>query len=183
MSEYRRWKVEGGTYYFTVVTHNRRPLFSDETNRAHLRNAIRSVRNRRPFRMVAIVLLPEHLHTVWELPRGDANYSTRWREIKTLFTRSYLASGGSDGAISHARKRRDEHGVWQRRFFEHTCRDELDLKRCVDYIHINPVKHRLVKRVRDWPWSTFHRFVKLGQYDINWGGSDELFGDEFAHFE
>ncbi|WP_423838994.1 REP-associated tyrosine transposase, partial [Symmachiella dynata] len=85
--------------------------------------------------------------------------------------------------ISPSRAKRGEQGVWQRRFFEHTCRDEADLKRCIDYVHINPLKHGLVERVQDWPWSSFHRYVKQGEYPAEWGNAAEWYGDEFALFE
>ena len=183
MSNYRRWRVEGGVYFFTVVTHQRQRFLVDEEARCCLRNAFLRVRARRPFRMVAVVLLPDHLHAIWELPRGDADYVTRWRQIKTTFTRSYLQFMTGERTLSESRRKRDEHAVWQRRFFEHTCRDESDLKRCVDYVHVNPVKHELVKRVRDWPWSSFHRYVRMGEYDIEWGRSTEWFGDEFKWVE
>ncbi len=179
MSDYRRWRVSGGMYFFTIVTQGRRPLFQDAAHRARLRQAIRQVRSRLPFDIFAIVLLPDHLHTVWSLPSGDANYSTRWRQIKSLFTRSYLQDGNAEAPVTEQRQARDEHGVWQRRFWEHTVREEDDLKRCVDYLHFNPVKHGLVKAVRDWPWSSFHRFVRLSEYDANWGGRTELSEDMY----
>lgn len=182
MSRYRRSR-EGQVYFFTVVTHERRPLFSSELARKLLRNAFQSVQGERPFVMTAIVLLPDHLHAIWELPAGDTDYSTRWRRIKAIFTKEWLAHGGENGKISQSRLKRSEQGVWQRRFFEHTCRDETDLKRCLDYIHINPVKHGLVGRAGDWPWSSFHRYVNLGEYPSDWGGSTEFHGDEFQHAE
>ncbi len=85
--------------------------------------------------------------------------------------------------VGPSRRRKQERGIWQRRFYEHTCRDEDDLKRCIDYIHVNPVKHGLVGRVIDWPWSSFHRYVRLGEYPIDWGGGDEWYGDEFRRAE
>ncbi len=181
MSNYRRWRVAGGSYFFTVVTHQRRPWLTTPAARRLLRAAFRSERSRRPFRVTAIVLLPDHLHAVWELPPGDADYATRWRRIKTLFTRAWSPRDAHAAAISESRRK--EQAVWQRRFFEHTCRDEADVKRCVDYIHWNPVKHGLVDRVRDWSWSSFHRYVKLGEYSIDWGVSMEWFGDEFKGAE
>ena len=143
---------------------------------------MRSVRRRRPFGVLAVVLLPDHLHTVWELPRGDSDYSTRIRQLKTIFTRSYLTQHLVPSR-SMSRARRAEHSVWQRRFYEHTCRDEADLKRCVDYVHINPVKHKLVEQVHEWPWSSFHRYVRLGEYERGWGTSPLWFGDEFRWAE
>ena len=169
MSNYRRYRVAGGTYFFTLVTHERRPLFADELGRKCLRDAIHAEQAKRPFELFAIVLLPEHLHCVWNLPSGDDSYSLRWAKIKEEFTRSYLKAGGGEGEASASRQKHRERAVWQRRFWEHTVEDEDDLKRCVDYIHWNPVKHGLVNRVRDWEWSSFHRFVELGEYPLDWG--------------
>jgi putative transposase len=183
MSDYRRWRVEGGTYFFTVVTHRRRQFLTSDISRASLREAFRRVRRRRPFKVVAIVLLPDHLHAIWELPRGDADYSTRWRQIKSLVTQALSGRIGPAAGASASRRRRGEQEIWQRRFYEHVCRDEGDLKRLVDYIHVNPVKHRLVARVRDWPWSSFHRYVRLGEYPPDWGGGDAWYGDEFSQLE
>jgi putative transposase len=183
MSKYRRWRVEGGTYFFTVVTYERQPILTSDLARRSLRTAINEIRRRHPFEIVAFVLLPEHLHTVWQLPRGDVDYSVRWRQIKTRFTQLYSQENRDLPSLSESRTKRHEHSIWQRRFYEHTVRDESDLKRCVDYIHINPVKHRLVSRVGDWEWSSFHRFVVEQEYDHDWGGSDEWFGDEFQQWE
>jgi REP-associated tyrosine transposase len=182
MSEYRRWRLDGGTFFFTLVTYRRQGWLTSDLGRTTLREAFRQVRSRRPFKIVAIVLLPDHLHTVWQLPGQDCDYATRWLQIKTLATRALAGRIGSM-EVSDSRRRRGEHGIWQRRFYEHLCRDEADLKRMVDYIHGNPVKHRLVGRVRDWPWSSFHRYVRLGEYAIDWGGSDPWYGDEFERLE
>ncbi len=125
-----------------------------------------------PVKIVAIVLLPDHLHTLWTLPEGDANYSTRWRRIKVEFTRAYLANGGAEMPPSPSRLRQGERGIWQRRYWEHTVCDEEELGRCVDYVHWNPKKHGHVASVRDWPWSTFHRYVELGEYTHDWGAEN-----------
>ena len=169
MSWYRRNYVPGGTYFFTVVTHQRRPVLTTDLARRILREVLTAERAERPFEIVAVVLLPDHLHTIWTLPEGDADYPARWASLKEAFTRRYLAAGGSEGPVSAARAARRERGVWQRRFWEHTVRDEDDLKRRVDYIHFNPVKHGLVGRVRDYPWSSFWRFVAGGEYELDWG--------------
>ena len=182
MSRYRRAR-EGSIWFFTVVTHQRRRILTTDRGRSLLREAIQTVRRERPFSIIAVVLLPDHLHILWQLPRGDADYSTRWRRIKSLFTRGWLQAGGSSDGISKSRRDRNEQGVWQRRFFEHTCRDDDDLKRCVDYIHVNPLKHGLVSCVRDWQWSSFHRYVKMGEYPPDWGSADVWYGDEFSEFE
>jgi len=183
MTAYRRNFVAGSTYFFTVVTHQRRPILTSDFARTALRNAMSDVRQRRPFEVVAIVLLPDHLHAIWTLPSDDADFSTRWRQIKTLFSREWLRTGGVEANQSHSRKAKGELGVWQRRYFEHTCRDENDLKRCVDYVHVNPLKHGLVEKVCDWPWSSFHRYVDQGEYSADWGSADVWYGDEWDRYE
>ncbi len=183
MPNYRRNYVPGGTYFFTVVTHERRALFDCEQTRRQLRAAIQAVQTKRPFEILATVLLPDHLHSIWTLPFGDADYSTRWRQIKREFTRTFLEDGGTEGALSESRKRKAERGIWQRRFWEHTCRDQDDLNRCIDYIHWNPVKHGLVKRVRDYPWSTFHRYVAAGVYPLDWGSENPCPGYDEPEWE
>ncbi len=172
MPNYRRWHVPGGTYFFTVVTFERQPLLADDLPRTLLREAIDKERGKRPFEIVAWVLLPDHLHAVWTLPPGDDDYSLRWQKIKEEFTKNYLSAGGREGVRSRSRRARQERAVWQRRFWEHTVEDEDDLERCVDYVHWNPVKHGHATRVRDWPWSTFHQFVKAGHYELDWGNTD-----------
>jgi len=172
MPSYRRNFVPGGTYFFTVVVHQRYPLFESARARKLLRRAIQTVRYHRPFELFAICLLPDHLHTVWILPAGDSDYPTRWRQIKEEFTTPWLAGGGWEGPLSESRKKKGERGIWQRRFWEHTVEDDNDLIRCVDYTHWNPRKHGLVARIRDWPYSSFFRFVEAGEYEIEWGGTD-----------
>lgn len=172
MPNYRRRYVPGGTYFFTVVTYQRQPILTTDLAREQLRRAIETVRDRYPFEMIASVLLPDHFHAIWSLPHGDANYSLRWRRIKDEFTTNYLAQGGKELPQSVSRKRHGMRGVWHKRFWEHTVRDDDDLKRCADYIHWNPRKHELVARVSDWKWSSFHRFVGLGEYELEWGGVD-----------
>ena len=183
MTDYRRWRVDGGTYFFTIVTEQRRPWLCDDLARACLRDAIRIVRQRRPFTIDAIVLLPDHLHTVWTLPIGDSDYSTCWKLIKRRFTSAYLKSGGTEAEVNASRQSKGERSVWQRRFFEHTVRDESDMKRCVDYVHVNPLKHGLIAKVIDWPWSSFHRYVRLGEYAPDWGNANIWHGDEWNHYE
>ncbi len=132
---------------------------------AALRAAFRRARRERPFAIDAIVVLPDHLHAVLTLPPADTDYSGRWRLIKTLFSNRVIAAGGLT-----KRHRNDELALWQRRFWEHTIRNEADFARHVDYIHINPVKHGLVSRVRDWPHSSFHRYVRQGLLPQDWAG-------------
>jgi len=172
MSDYRRWFVPGGTYFFTLVTYGRRPILTTDSGRRFLREAIDTIRASRPCTFLATVLLPDHWHMVLQLPRNDANYSTRLKRIKEEFTSRWLGAGLPEASVTEAQQRKGERGVWQPRFWEHTIQDEDDLEYCVDYCHWNPRKHGLVKRVRDWPWSSFHRFVTVGHYDIDWGGTE-----------
>jgi REP-associated tyrosine transposase len=169
MPQYRRCYVPGGMYFFTAVTHKRRPILTTPLGRKLLRAAFVATQAKRPFNVFAIVLLPDHLHCIWCLPEGDSNYSIRWASIKEAFTRAFLDQGGKEGPVSASRIRHRERGVWQRRFWEHVIQNEDELIRCVDYIHWNPVKHGLVSRVRDYPWSSFHHFVKSGDYNLDWG--------------
>ncbi len=164
MTNYRRAQFEGGYYFFTVVTHERRAFLTDTCARACLRAAWEETRRRSYFDVIALCLLPDHLHCVWKLPAGDCDFSLRWSRIKTGFTRRYLCAGGAECGQSPSRNRKRERGIWQRRFWEDQIGDEKDLQRHVDYVHYNPVKHGLVERVEDWSWSTYHRYVREGVY-------------------
>ncbi len=168
MSDYRRYFVAGGTYFFTVVTERRRPLFADARARRLLGSVFRRGLHRSPMRVLAIVLLPDHLHCLWALPPGDSDYSGRWRWLKGEFTRQWLTIGGKEQPHDTPTRQR-RRGVWQRRFWEHTIRDEADLERHANYIHYNPVKHGLVASPHEWPWSSFHRWVRAGHYTLDWG--------------
>ncbi len=163
-------------YFLTVVTHGRMPIFERAWTRGVFRESLVEVRKRHPFDLRAIVLLPDHLHMLWALPPADADYSMRMSLVKKRFTHSYLARGGKEGPITPSRRTHRVRGVWEKRFFEHTIRDYQDYKRHLDYIHSNPVKHRLVDAVKDWEYSSFHRYVGLGEYDLDWSGRVELPG-------
>jgi putative transposase len=171
MSDYRRYFVPGGTYFFTLVTEHRSPLFAQESARCLLGEVMRRCFLRYPVDVLAIVLLPEHLHTLWTLSPGDCAYSLRWRWIKWEFTRAWLDMGGAEERRSGSRLREQRRGIWQRRFWEHTIRDETNLESHFDYIHYNPVKHGLVDRPADWPWSSFHRWVRAGHYAADWASN------------
>jgi putative transposase len=169
MTSYRRNFVPGGSYFFTVNLADRRArLLTDHIEL--LRGAFRDVHAGHPFTIAATVVLPDHLHAIWTLPEGNADFAMRWRLIKTAF---------SDGLphgerVSSSRARKGERGIWQRRFWEHTLRDEIDFERHVDYIHFNPVKHGHMSRVSDWPYSTFHQMVRLGIYPEDWAGDSKM---------
>ena len=166
MPDYRRHRVPGGTYFFTVNLRDRRcDLLTAEIDR--LRAAIRQTRTRHPFHIDAWVVLPDHLHCLWTLPPGDADFSVRWQEIKARFSRSLPVTERRSPVLL----RRHERGIWQRRFWEHSIRDDRDYANHMDYIHFNPVKHGLTPNVADWPFSTFHRCVARGLYPASWTGT------------
>nr|VFK56432.1 MAG: putative transposase [Candidatus Kentron sp. TUN] len=162
--DYRRAKIPGAQYFFTVVIEHRRHLLIEHMDR--LRAAFRHVQPRHPFRIDAIVILPDHLHTLWTLPTDDSDYANRWMRIKRTFSSGFPALPSNS-----SQKRKREKGIWQRRFWEHCIRDERDRQNHLDYIHYNPVKHGYVEQVRDWPYSTFQRLVKRGWYTADWGQS------------
>lgn len=165
MSRYRRAQVKGGTFFFTIALADR----SSETLVRHvdvLRDVYRAAQQKHPFKTIAICILPDHLHAIWSLPPEDSDFSTRWSLIKSAFSRRLPA----DPSRSASKIARREKGIWQRRYWEHVVRNEADMARHIDYIHFNPVKHGLVARVRDWPHSSFHRFVEGGLLPIDWGG-------------
>lgn len=168
MPNYRRAHVAGGTYFFTLVTHRRRPLFADHLAIELLGDCFREAIDRWPFEMKAVVLLPDHLHAIWSLPSGDEAYPTRWSWIKKEFTQRWLDYSGNESEISDARQRERRRGVWQPRYWEHTLQDEDDFERHFDYIHFNPVKHGYVRCPFEWPHSSFHRWVKEGVYPWHW---------------
>jgi len=151
---YRRAFIQGGSWFFTIVTNQRRAFLTNADNIKILREAFKQVKEKYPFTIEAIVVMPDHLHCILTLPTDDSNFATRWRLIKTWFTKH------SDT---------DLHPVWQKRYWEHLLRDEDDFKRHIDYIHYNPVKHDYVNAVVDWQYSSFHKFVRQGIYPHDWG--------------
>lgn len=168
MPNYRRAFVPGGTFFFTVVTYNRYPLFDDVTAVRLLGQAIREEQQSHPFTIDAIVLLPDHLHTIWTLPHGDSNYSARIGRIKTAFSSKWRDAGGIEQQVTAAEEREGRAGIWQKRFWEHTCEDVEDFDTRFDYIHFNPVKHGYVECPVDWPHSSFRRWVQKGVLDNRW---------------
>ncbi|MGR9087949.1 MAG: REP-associated tyrosine transposase [Gammaproteobacteria bacterium] len=170
MPNYRRSFVPGGTWFFTVNLLERRgnDLLVREIHL--LRTIVRRIRKRYPFHIDAWVALPDHLHSVLILPPDDSDFSTRWRLIKSGFSRALPKTERR----SEVRRAAGERGIWQRHYWEHYIRDETDYERHVDYIHMNPLKHGWVKQVCDWPFSAFHRYVEKGIYPTNWCGKSDL---------
>jgi REP-associated tyrosine transposase len=175
MTNYRRHRIAGGCYFFTANLAERRSRLLTE-HIDLLRAAFRYTRSRHPFTIDAIVVLPDHLHAIWTLPEKDRDFALRWRLIKATFSRR-LPTGER---ISLSRAAKGERGIWQRRYWEHAIRDDNDFARHMDYIHINPVKHGLVNRVRDWPYSSFHRLVRQGVYPVDWAGEAVEAGGEYG---
>jgi putative transposase len=152
MTSYRRLRVPGGTYFFTVAAEQKgSTLLTDEIDL--LRIVYRSVLREMPFRTDAIVVLPDHLHAVWTLPEGDADFSGRWQRIKALFSRHAAAKGQVRPSLA----RKGEKGLWQRRFWEHRLRDAAELAQSVALCHRDPVTHGLVTQADLWPYSSLHR--------------------------
>ena len=163
---YRRAWVPGGTYFFTVTLADRsQTLLTDHIE--PLRQSIRRVRTSHPFEILAMAVLPDHLHCIWQLPEGDLDYPTRWALIKPGFSRQI----GRGECVSLSRHLKRERGIWQRRYWEHCIRDELDLQRHIDYIHFNPVKHGHAKQPTDWPYSSIHCYVRQGLLPADWSGT------------
>ncbi len=175
MSRYRRSLVLGGTYFFTVNLADRRSRLLME-HIARVRAAFQTVRERRPYQTIAVCVLPDHLHAIWRLPEGDADYSGLWSLIKRHFSSALLASA----VLSPSKTAKREKGIWQRRFWEHQIRDDADLQRHVDYVHFNPVKHGLVRQVKDWPHSSFHAYVRRGELPEDWAGGASDVSAEFG---
>ncbi len=172
MPNYRRAFVPGGCWFFTVNLLDRRlALLVDRVD--DLRVAVVKTRERYPFVVDAFVVLPDHLHAVWTLPPDDSDFSVRWRLIKSRFAKSIPR----DERLSPVRQARGERGIWQRRYWEHLIRDETDYARHIEYCYINPVKHGLVNRVRDWPHSSFHRDVRAGIFAEDWAGDAGQIGE------
>ena len=164
MPRYIRSQVKGATYFFTVTLAHRQSQLLTE-NIQLLRQVFQRANALHPFTTLAICVLPDHIHTIWQMPAEDGNYALRWRIIKSHFSRNFSANTQrSNSKIKHREK-----GIWQRRYWEHQIKDEQDLQRHIDYIHYNPVKHGLVAQVKDWPYSTFHRYVQRNIYPEHWG--------------
>jgi putative transposase len=175
MSRYRRAKIAGGTFFFTLtLADSKSDLLVRHIDR--LRAAYHAVRTRYPFETVAICVLQDHLHALWSLPPGDTDFSRRWQLIKSAFSR---ALPGAPTRSSSKRAKREK-GIWQRRFWEHAIRNDADLARHIDYIHFNPVKHGYVSRAADWPHSSFHRYVARGLLPPEWGGDRCENTDDFG---
>lgn len=183
MPEYRREYIPGGLYFFTVNTYKKQPVLVEDGIRNALRDGINLARQSHPFSIDAWVLLPDHLHCIWRLPEEDGNFSLRWSIIKRHVTKYSETQRHHSIRRSVSRKNRNEGSLWQRRFWEHQIRDEADYRKHIDYIHWNPIKHGYVKQLKDWPYSTFHRYVAQGLYSEDWAGINEITVDDMTFGE
>lgn len=190
MSRYRRNYLEGGTYFFTVVTYQRQRIFYAETV-AILRQGFRKCISEKPFTIDAFVILPDHIHCIWTLPPHDHDYSSRWKDLKCYFTKEYQRTVCNRASkdckeperppdLPHSMTKKGEKGIWQRRFWEHTIRDEEDYRMHMDYVHYNPEKHGLVHTVVEWPYSSFHRLASGGVYPLSWAGRTDGFPENIG---
>lgn len=170
--QYRRVYIPGGTYFFTVVTYNRYPIFKSAKAVNLLRESFSYTMKRFAFTVVASVILPDHLHFIWTLPPDSSDFSTRWRLIKSYFSRNWPRSYGDLQNPSHALKGEKE--IWQRRFWEHLIQDENDLQRHIEYIHLNPVKHGYTSSPSFWEYSSFSKYVQDGFHEPDWGSNLEI---------
>ena len=168
MPNYRRYRIKGGCYFFTVnLLERNKSLLVDHVDL--LRESVRVCKQKRPFHIDAWVVLPEHMHCIWTLPEGDDDFSGHWKMIKIHFSKGL----SKNERLSQVRMKRGERGIWQRRFWEHSIRDDRDYEKHMDYLHYNPVKHGWVKNVIDWPYSSFHRYHKNGLYLADWTGNED----------
>ena len=167
MVNYRRDYTKGGVYFFTVTLKNRRANYLTQYINI-LGDAFRFVRNKYAYSTLAITILPDHIHVIWELPQGDSNYSLRWRLIKKHVTQELLKQ-----QVPLTKDSRGAYNLWQNRFWEHLIRNEHDLQKHIDYIHFNPVKHGYTSIPADWPYSSIHRYIKQGILPCDWYVSGE----------
>ncbi len=176
MARYIRSHKQWGAYFLTLVTFERHELFWNGRAQELLGKVVREVKRLHPFTIHETSLLPNHLHILCSVPEEEQNYALRVQQIKRRFTSGWLEGGGWEGRRTPSRMRRRERSVWQRRFHEHTIRNQKEFRSHVVYIHMNAVKHGLVKRPIDWPWSTFHKHVHAGRLEADWCGPTDLPG-------
>lgn len=164
MPNYMRPRVPAATIFFTVALAQRGgDLLLREVDR--LRGVVAQVRQHRPFQINAFVVLPDHIHAIWTLPAGDRDYALHWGAIKAQFS-----MGLATGPLRASHIVRREKAIWQRRFWEHHIRDQADLAAHIQYWWGNPVKHSLVKRAVDWPYSSIHADIRAGRVEPEWSG-------------
>lgn len=165
---YRRAKAMGGTYFFTVNLADRTKKYLTDYIDT-FRDILNNVKQKHPFILDALVLLPDHLHAIWTLPANDYNYATRWKLIKSNFSRQIPRQE----KINNSRIKKGERGIWQRRYWEHQIRDFRDYENHINYIHYNPVKHGYTMNPIDWPYSSIHSHISKGIINSDWGANED----------
>ena len=161
--QFRRVYAQGGIYFFTLVTYHRNPIFSNIRAIQIFTEANKHINKNHPFSILAYVIMPDHIHCIWKLPDGDTNYSTRWRLIKSFFTRKWKKEFSTQ-----------QKSIWQDRYWEHLIRNENDFQNHFHYIHYNPVKHGFVFDPEDWLYSSYHYYVGKGYYPGKWDPNKSL---------
>ncbi len=164
--KYKRLFLKNHPYFITVVTHQRNPILIENIDL--LRESFKYAKTKFNFQIEAIVILPDHFHLIVEL-NNPKEYPKIIGVVKSYFTKNCDAKYYEHLSQSYSREKQNYKPIWQKRFYEHTIRDERDFKLRLDYIHFNPVKHGLVSSVKDWEYSSFDKFVKLGEYNREWG--------------
>lgn len=178
MSNYKRLNTKGGTYFFTLVSFRRRQILCDKSMLQAMRDAVKQVRENYPFEIIAWVTLPDHIHAIWTLPNDDCDYGKRWGLIKRDVSAQCAEYEAPLEMLSLSNIKRNEKGIWQRRFWAHEIKSDIDFEKHMDYIHFNAVKHGLVENVMDWRYSTFHKYCAAGLYSSDWGGL--IFNGEYG---
>lgn len=179
---YKRLFIKGGCVFLTVVTYNRKPILVKNIDL--LRKAFKNTKKNYDFEIFAMVVLPEHFHVLLN-PKDIKEYPKIISSVKHYFSRNLDDVGQVCPTYKNTNNNNNQNIypcpiydrnklVWQRRYWEHTIRDEEDLFKHLDYIHYNPVKHGLEKNVKDWEFSSFEKFVRMNNYDINWGSSEDI---------
>ena len=166
MSNYTRVFAQGHPYFITINTEKRRPILID--NITILRQAFANSKQYFDYKIDAICILPDHLHMII-YPKDEKDYPNIIKSIKTYFSKNINQTFD----ISQSKTKKKELGIWQRRYYEHTIRDEKELQKYRNYIHYNPVKHHLSNNANEWEYSSFSKFVSHGYYDIDWYNLDE----------
>ena len=169
MPRYIRSYTKGATYFFTLVAYDRRPIFCEKDFLKAFKESIKQVQQQYPFEIIAWVQLPDHLHCIWKMPLDDTNYSQCWSRIKRLTTQACPQYHLPIQKLKQSEIKRNEKGIWQRRFYEHQINSEEDFINHMDYIHYNPVKHGFATKAVDWQYSSFHRYIENGIYPVDWG--------------
>jgi len=165
---YKRVFIPNSYVHLIIVAYDRKDIFIK--NIELLRNAFIDAKKYFNYEIVAICVLPNHIHVILN-PDNIIEYPKIITSIKYYFSKNYNV-GVETPTYGYINK--GEKGIFQRRYFEHTICSQDELNNHINYIHYNPVKHEYVQYVKDWEYSSFHKFVENNLYDINWGSSTDI---------